>query len=1095
MQDMNKAAKDQHIHDIASEFLDTDELDNISNYVSSLETLYLSRCLGSVVPSEQEKSGEKMIRIALALESELFLKLSVNTEPNNGKMTENFSDAFYLIANVMEYAARIHQDDDDDKARLEYWLRASIAYNYSGYIANSIFSARQCHHFLTASRDDEFSSLYDDMLQLIIYFLSRDFKRFKSLSNMLSASLESRVQKTDDVKTTEEYYLRLGFSGLATTLGMISEYLIDGVLNDNSDHWWKMNNRNIVFVQMGGDSFFSWIISRLHYVFQNSISHSLWSSKAMIPGEVIAALTKNEEDPIYELWTSQQKALQELTAQSELSRIIISMPTSAGKTLVSAILIARELIKNRDRNALYITPLRALVDEISEFFAKYFHTIGLDVAYLPGDYDSMPQLEALVGRNARIIVLTPEKLDLLWRVNDIRLQGAGIFVFDEVQLLREKGRGARLELLICKMSEIYGKSVKLVLVSAVIPPSNLVQFINWLGSNSTKEFESQWSPTRLREAYFYRADAGSREGHADLMYFKEKAKKNPLLIRDVLPPGKVAKHVDAAQLAWKYQSNFGPVLIYANQKLETEKIARMIYNLAREQSTSIPKNSRLLSAAHHVRELLGSNFQLPEMLEYGIAYHHASLPEDVKYVIQNLAKNKDLKVIVCTTTLAEGVNLNIKSVIIGDPVAGSEKMDGLRLRNLAGRAGRALRDTEGHVIVMHPDSTDLLLDINLSRIRSRFFNYIESLAEESGLDTDANAIEANLLARAYKKELTRKEIVQKTMKIANSTLFAKQANVSDFRRMYSKVYATAANVVDEAQKEDQNVLKVFAETGLDLAHCRVLNKVAKELASGQDLRLRSAYGQVNWNILEIALNGCLSASEEGYTTDMKKVVKEPLAVLKQWLEGLSVLEITKSIDPSVDSETFSRVSYFLFGYTVNDLAWAAAAFVKLLFLHVPSLFTNSREWELVPNYLRFGTVNTSSLLLMVSHAMDRETAIAITKEKRLVPNSSLDWLRLIGWLSFATSNIQASFEKVKTNLISRLDSFSVQLKLPKEKYSTLLLSPDGNIIDENRIVGKLDGDIVHLINAIKSFSKCKTSFSRNENDEWELSVTIDKFNI
>ena len=1093
MQDITKAAKDPFVHEIARQFLDSDELDNVGGFVSSLETLYLSKSLGSETGPTQQESAEKMVRIALALESELFLKLSENDQSSIGnKKTEDFSDAFYLIANVMEYAARIRQDD---RMTLEYWLRASIAYNYSGYIANSMYCAHQCDKLLNYESDNEIANLSNDVLQLVIYFLARDFKRFNLLSQRLSKSLESRVQKVDDVKSAQEYYLRLAFSGLVIAMKIISEYLIDGISNDRVDACIKTDDRNNNFIQQSGDSFFSWIISRLHFIYYNSISHSLWSSKEIIPIEVIMALTHSEVDPIYELWTSQQKALQELVTQSQRPHAVISMPTSAGKTLVSAILIARELVNNPNRNAFYVTPLRALVDEISEYFSKYFHSIGLDVAYLPGDYDSIPQLEALVGRNARIIVLTPEKLDLLWRINDIRLQTTAIFVFDEVQLIRERGRGVRLELLISKISEMYGRSVKLVLISAVIPSSNLVEFIKWLGSDSTKQFESTWSPTRLREGYYYRPDAGSREGHADLMYFRQRTKKDPLIIKDILPAGKIAKHVDAAQLAWKYQFNFGPVLVYANQKIETEKIAKMVFDLARTNSTTIQKNSKLLSASHHVRELLGGKFQLPEMLEYGIAYHHASLPDDVKYVIQGLAKSKDLKVIVCTTTLAEGVNLNIKSVIIGDPVAGSERMDGLRLRNLAGRAGRALRDTEGHVIVMHPDMTDLLFDINRSKIRSRFFNYIEALTEDPGLDTDTNAIEANLLARAYKKELVENDIEQKTLKIVNSTFFSKQANVSDFRKMYSKVYASAVNVVEEVQKEEQNVLRVFAETGLDLAHCKVLNKVAKEIAHGPNLRFRSSNNEINWTVLDIVLKACLSASEEGYTQDMKKAIRDPIMPIKQWLEGHSVLDITTTIDSSVNTETFSRVSYFLFGYIVNDVAWTAAAFVKLLFLHVPSLLTMDREWELFPNYIKYGTSNPSSLLLMVSHATDRDAGNIIGKERRQVPASSFDWLKLVGWLSFATSNSQTSFEKVKENLIAKLSNFTVPLNLSLDKYKTIGFSLRGDLISENRMIGKIDDDVVHLINAINSFAKSKITFTTNERDEWEMNVSIDKFSL
>lgn len=1074
MQDLSKAFEQSTVKEAVRQFLNDDEFASVGRLVESLESLYIGRALETQVDGQTEKSAEKMVRIALALESELFLLL-------NGRSTQEFAEGFYLIANVMEYSARIYEKAS--KPRFEYWLRASIAYDYAGYAANSIFCARQCDSLFENENE-----LTNDILQLILYFISRRFKEFSIMRRKTQDSLNSSLQVTDDVGSKEEYFLRVGFSAIADTLDQVIRYMVEGD-NNSSQSWTNIDSRAQVFVQKSGESFFGWLVTRLHYVLLNSISRSLWTKRDIIPAEIIQALTRNDE-PIYELWPSQEEALRQIISHDSKTRTIISMPTSAGKTLVASIYLAMELVRT-GRNAFYVTPLRALVDEISEFFARYFQQMGLNVAYLPGDYDTIPQLETLVGRNARIYVLTPEKLDLLWRANDIRLASSALFIFDEVQLIREAGRGMRLELLISKINEIYESSAKIVILSAVIPPSNIAEFMNWLGSDATGKFESVWSPTRIREGLFFRRGMGERKGSGDIMYFRGKNSDDPLLIQDVLSQEANHKpHVDAAHLAWKYQVHFGPVMVYANQKIETEKIAKRIFQLAKESSPT-PKNSRLLEASREVSRLLGDQFVLPKMLEYGVAYHHASLPDDVKYIIQRLAKNRDLKVIVCTTTLAEGVNLNIKSAIISDTRAGKAPMDGIRLINLAGRAGRALRDTEGHVILMHRNMIDLLLDINNSKIKSRFFSYLEPLSDDLRLDTDANALEANLLARAYKKEISSRDAEKKSLRILKSTFFSKQANTLTFKRAYQKLSSNAVTILRDAENEDQAVLKVFAETGLGLSHCKILDKVARELAEQHAWKLRSN-NEINWDILKNVLNACVDASSQKFEPLTKKTIKSPLDILKSWLEGASIIEIARLIDANASEEVFSNISYFIFGYVISDVAWAAAAFVKLFQHHAAmnsSILELDKEWDLLPNYLKYGTTNASALLLMISRAEERDIANRKGFENKIIPNSSYDWLRLMGWTSYKT-NDDESFQKVKESLLSKLSQFTMPLGIAGSDYPDLEISESGDVRSNRRVVSKMDPYIIHLLNAIKTFAKVNLDIHLNEKREWEVTVII-----
>lgn len=1080
MYDLKDAVSKSNIQEILKDILTEKQVYDLSEYIQSLETLYIQRSLGTPIDNENVHNySQKIVQISIALESEIFIRLKQN-------VTE-YSDAYYLIANIMEYAAKINRENKE--LAIDYWLRASLAYSYAGFSANSVFSALQCEKFLNDGDD-----LYHDLILLVIYFLSRRFNLFKTLSNDLAKKVDV-LEKCSDV-SHQTYFLKLGFLGLIRTMDIIVHYMTTGELNS----WSEVEKRCHDFIEKGGDDFTSWLSSRLHYVFIASMNRSMWSIRDIVPEKIISALINNV-DPIYEIWISQEQALRDTLSWGLRHNAVISMPTSAGKTLVAAILLAREILQNH-HNAFYVTPLRALVNEAADFFSKYFQTIGLTVSYLPGDYDSIPSLEELVGQNARIYILTPEKLDLLWRVNDQRLESVAAIVFDEVQLIREQGRGMRLELLIGKLNEIYGHRCRMIMLSAVLPKSNVSEFINWLGSTTTGVFESIWSPTRLREGLFFRGS----DQKGNVLYFRGGSKNNTLLVKNVLPPNKkpekdstkikrVEPRLDSAHLAWRYHFDFGPVLVYTNKRAETEKIAQKIYDLSSFDS-SLSLNGNLLNAAKQIREILNDRFSLPDMIERGIAYHHASMPEDVKQIIQKLAKNRDLKIIVSTTTLAEGVNLNIKSVIINTPMAGNDRMDAIRLRNLAGRAGRALRDTEGHVIILHPDFVDDLLDINRSTIRSRFFNYLETLSDDPDFDTDANALEANLLSRAYKKEFSNTDTELKTKKILNSTFFSKQANSLVYRKVYSKILDRVTKVVNDPILEDRNILRIFSETGLNLDRCKSLERKARELVEKNTLSLRSN-NELNWEIVNFVIKTCIDTSSTSLSKTMLESIRDPLLVIKMWISGSPIFEIANKIKPDdISNDTFSKISHFLYGYVMSDLSWTVTAFVKLLTYYARErglILELDGEWELLPSYIKYGTVNSSSLLLMLSDVYERDFAITKGSNNKYVSKSPYDWLKIIGWIAYVTNSDQITFEKVKEKLISRLDEFSLPLNLPERIYGNLSLKSDGYIYENNEKITSLDPDLMHLINSINSYGNCLTSFHENVDKKWYLQIKIKWF--
>ncbi len=367
----------------------------------------------------------------------------------------------------------------------------------------------------------------------------------------------------------------------------------------------------------------------------------------------------------------------------------------------------------------------------------------------------------------------------------------------------------------------------MILLNAVIPSSNLAEFTRWLGHDEANGLSISWKPTRNLEAFFYRA---MKEDWRGVLHYFERFQ-----IDNVLPPNQNSStRQNAIMLTDRYQRYLGPVLIFCSSRKDAEQIASGVMELFSSDTVS---NEQLHIAASKIALVLGDSFPLVRMVSRGVAYHHASLPDPVKSLLEDLARKGQLKVLACTSTLAEGVNLNVRTVIISSPFAGGQRIDGARLRNLAGRAGRALKDTEGHVVVMHGDLQQLLQDPESGHVRSRFFEYVEEIQKTPGFNRDIDVIEAELLARVYKKQLSEQRIAAQTQFLLGSTLFSHQANHKQIASANSRMIEQAQTVFKMKPERDER-LRVFAATGLSLDFCRKLDEAAARVAQGSDCRFR-----------------------------------------------------------------------------------------------------------------------------------------------------------------------------------------------------------------------------------------------------------------
>lgn len=1013
------------IKSAASTFLPSEDIDNLSDLITTLEKIYISHALDIIPELKDEDSAKRLIKIAIPLESQLHFLDKVNDD--------DFLRGYSLIALIFEYAAKITTNYSDSWL---FWLRSSLAYLVAGQSANSTVCAKKATSDLINSNQE-----IDNIIQLTLYFLSRDISKLKASSNDLLNSLKHDLN--NDVQSLDIQSLIFGKIEFCNAMKKLVEFLINGVgktddinhhLGLSLSHFKNSSNENLV-----------WLISRLSVAMRELLKNSLWNIRNALHEDIIKSFTQNES-PIYDLWDNQLTALRNLIKKDSSKHHTLVMPTSAGKTLVAAITVAKELFANNNI-CFYVTPYKALVSEVSEFFTKYLEPLGIKTSYLPGKFDSIPYLDDMLGSDGRVFVLTPEKLDLLWRSGDKRLKECGIFIFDEAQNIGEEGRGLRLELLISRIKQNFGIYARILLLSAVLPEDSLGKFTEWLGSKMSSASKIDSKPTRSLTAIAYRVEEQNYIG--DVYYWKR------FIVHGVLESDPHYTHRnDVTELAIKYSKHLGPVLVYCNSVEATEKTLELIF----QKIVFLYDEEVLKDEAKFVESILGHNSLLPKMLRYGIAFHHASLPSSVKHLVEKLGSEGKLRIICCTSTLVEGVNLNVGTVIISSPYSGGVLMNGLKIKNLAGRAGRSLKDTEGHVITMHTAVKDALTNDEFTKFQSRFFRYLSGLNNPT-LDADVDALESDLLSRLYRNEIHDEKIDEDAEKIMKTTLFSRQASNLQYSAIMEGVKESAKRIITIPNLKDAP-LKIFAETGLGIRNCYLLDEKANQL-SNQLSEFRSN-SVLNADTIKSVITASLLESSR-FGEKLKRTIKNPIKMVELWVNGESLLNIASLIESPPSPNTIISVSQFLYGYVSDELSWANASLLKLIDYKSsrdPELALDY-EWYLLPSYLKYGVNNPPALLMMLSGMEDRVFANRMGNNYNF---DKIDWMKIICWI---LNLDDFRLNQVQNNLISALASFSIPLTNTSAKSGLCTLTENGEILQDNRIVGNVGAEYLPILKILK----------------------------
>ncbi|MDI1279255.1 DEAD/DEAH box helicase [Methylobacter sp.] len=420
----------------------------------------------------------------------------------------------------------------------------------------------------------------------------------------------------------------------------------------------------------------------------------------------IASLFKRNKAEI-DLWPSQLEGARR--AVEDLDDLVVSLPTSAGKTRIAELCILRCLAIGK--RVLFITPLRALSAQTETSLRKTFLPLGKSVSSLYGSIGTS-DFEQDVLKTRDIVVGTPEKLDFALRNDPSLIDDVGLVVLDEGHMIGLNEREISYEVQIQRLLKRNDANQRrIVCLSAILPDGDQFDdFVGWLRQGKEGgAIQSDWRPTDLR---FGEIVWQANTGRINFTIGGEQP-FIPNYIHSSVPPlpnprkRKIPFPKDAHELtlatAWKLVKDNHTVLIYCTQKSTVNNFATEIIDLYKRGALSSVLNvpeQKLELAKVLGCEWLGSDHPIVECLNIGVAIHHGALPTPFRKEMEKLLREGVLKVTVSSPTLAQGLNLAATVVIVQYLYRSGKPIEASEFKNVVGRAGRAFVDTHG--LVLHP---------------------------------------------------------------------------------------------------------------------------------------------------------------------------------------------------------------------------------------------------------------------------------------------------------------------------------------------------------------------------------------------------------
>ena len=768
--------------------------------------------------------------------------------------------------------------------------------------------------------------------------------------------------------------------------------------------------------------------------------------------------------PTWEFFPSQVEAIRRGLIDST-DTYSLQMPTGAGKTALCETLLFRHATSRTGEVALLLVPYRSLASELRWTLVRRLSDMGISsrCAY-GGTVPTGDESRDLGG--TRVIVATPEALSGLLSADASFFRRISLVICDEGHLLDGGRRGVSLELLLARLRSRGGGGPRFVFVSAIVP--NIEEINTWLGGPPTSVVRSDYRPA-LAEFAVLKASGGHASDPVHLVMHPHEPAPPQLTVGQFLCKQDFQLTNVQAGRRKNYRFNsyktravaaarkalpMGGVVVFAANKRGKQGAVGLAEELLKQLELGLPlpvplkfaQARKIDAAVEYLRKEYGPKWIGTAALAKGAVLHHGDIPQETREVIELLLRQEFCRLAICTSTLAEGVNLPIRTLVLYSVsrrrrAGGAETLLTRDIKNLVGRAGRAGANTKGLVICANEKQWPAVqqvarqatgepvtgalrglvhwLGASLARKNQQLSDGI--LEQSPELHTLVDGIDATLIDLAT-EEVGVDALVQIATGLADQT-FASQQSDPASRVLLQEVFSLRARKVAAFGATPR--LGWVRETG---ARMRLVESVEQALAPSTTA-WKTFDDPLDSNLLKILLDWAWNqpdfAEAVRETTqadeheDLTPFKERFMALVAKWLAGASFAEIGEHSQMKIDDvlAVHTRLVSFVFQTLVEQ---GIALLARYLANEQQEL---SLAVQAFPDHLRFG-VPTSAALALSARLRHRRAAVelgAVAKDyddnwrsvfvaARRVLEAEEDWRQRLGELVF--ENTLADLERL-----------------------------------------------------------------------------------
>lgn len=770
---------------------------------------------------------------------------------------------------------------------------------------------------------------------------------------------------------------------LAKAAEILALYVTDGVVEGNYQvhNLLDMHFDRAIAICEHGTPFQLEPLARLLAATARQLAdNSIWTVTRAVNSRVTkfvrSLVDKGRGDKVlFDVLPPQRRALAEQGLLGSSRRaVVVSLPTSSGKTLIAQFRILQALNQfDLERGwVAYLAPTRTLVRQVARRLRRDFDPLGVVVEQVsPALEIDGVESELLCERDKacefRILVTTPEKLDLMLRQGWEAKIGRPLtlVVVDEAHNIQEGARGLKLELLLATINAECRMAQFLLLTPFI---RNAREVARWLGDANSDDisFAMDWQPND-RVIGVVKPEKGAllkgKSYDYQLNLETVHTTRATLAIDELIPLDKdpnckktfrqISSQTEVAVATAHQLKKRGPVIVMHARPDWVWSLAMSMKNGANRR----PAPSEQVKLVQEFLALeMGQGFPLVDLLNHGIGVHHAGLSDDTRALMEWLFENEELDYLVATTTIAQGVNFPVSGVVMASHQYPSSKgtydMPPADFWNVAGRAGRVDQGTLGVVALAADDDVKAakLKDFICTQTGDLNSALIQLVAEAGDLLDDLGLIVyhkpewsafVQYLAHTYQQMGCPHSFPDQMEQILRGTFgFGKlrSNNASQATRLLSSIRSYS-----EYLSQPRQPLKLVDSTGFSLQSIKTAMIAAGQEGIGKDAwNPQTLFGSES-DTLKKMMGVLLKVPELrenlGEVTGSAGPNGEKLAlILKDWVGGATLPDIAQrhfSKDGRDAIEALTKCGQNLFGKLTQTAAWGLGALLSITGGEIP----------------------------------------------------------------------------------------------------------------------------------------------------------------